>query len=248
MNAPILQLREKVIQIHDIPLLLKRYQVMSQIWRGIVIDQAIADINCTESEKITAIAEFEKQQQITSIISRQNWLQNQDMTLEEMEDLAVRNLKITKFKTATWGNKAESYFLKRKASLDQVIYSLIRTKNQGIASELYFRIQEKEESFAELARAYSQGLEAYTGGIMGPVPLSQTHPLISKLLSISKPGQLWSPCQVGEWIVILRLEKLLPAQFDEVIRQKLIDELFEQWLKEQIKSLSHQFIIDVPTA
>jgi parvulin-like peptidyl-prolyl isomerase len=154
-----------------------------------------------------------------------------------MENLATRLVKIEKFKTTTFAHKVESYLLNRKASLDQVVYSLIRTKDQGIAYEIYFRIQEGEQSFAELAREYSQGAEAYTGGSLGPVPLSQPHPAISKLLSVSKPGQLWSPRPLAEWVVIVRLEKFFPAQLDESMRRRLIDELFEIWLQEQTKKV-----------
>jgi len=49
---------------------------------------------------------------------------------------------------------------------------VIRTKDPGVAQELYFRIQAGEQSFAEVAREYSQGPEAYTCGLLGPVELS----------------------------------------------------------------------------
>ena len=46
-----------------------------------------------------------------------------------------------------------------------MVYSLIRSKDPGVAQELYFRIQEGENTFSELARQYSQGSEAQTGGL-----------------------------------------------------------------------------------
>lgn len=233
--ATAIQVGSKVIQTEEVPSLLQRYQLISQVLRGLVIDQAIADITFTQEECLAAIAEFENQQQIASPEARSAWLQNQAMTLEQMEEIAIRPLKIEKFKTATWGHKVGSYFLTRKASLDQVVYSLIRTKDTGLARELYFRIQEGEQSFAELARKYSQGAEADTGGLLGPVPLTHPHPVIGKLLSVSQPGKLWPPRPVSEWLVIVRLEKIFPAQLDESMRRRLINELFETWLQEQIK-------------
>ncbi len=237
MATQILQVGGKVIRADEALSLLIRYQLMPQLVRNIIIDQAIADISCTQEERLAAIAELEKRHQITSIETREDCLQNQAIALEKMEDLATRFVKIEKFKTTTFAHKLESYFLTRKASLDQVVYSIIRTKDQGIAYEIYFRIQEGEQSFAELAREYSQGAEAYTGGLLGPVPLSQPHPAISKLLSVSKPGQLWPPRPLAEWVVIVRLEKLFPAQLDESMRRRLIDELFEKWLQEQTQKV-----------
>ncbi len=238
MTTKIFQVGNKVIEAHEVLPLLSRYQLMPKFVRNIVLDQAIADTSCTEEERQTAIEEFCQQHQLTSTQAREAWLLHQGMSIEQMEDLAVRPVLLEKFKIATWGRKVDSYFMTRKTTLDQVVYSLIRTKDMGLAQEIYFRIQEGEQSFAELAREYSQGSEAQTGGLLGPVPLSQPHPAISKLLSVSKPGQLWSPRPLAEWFVIIRLEKLLPAQLDQSMRRRLLDELFETWLQEQIQQVS----------
>lgn len=238
MDTQILQVGSKVIQADEFLPLLSRYQLMPQFLRNIILDQAIADISCTEDEQKTAFEVFEKQQQITSAQAREAWLQKQGMTLTQMADLAVRPMMLEKFKIATWERKVDTYFMTRKTTLDQVVYSLIRTKDIGLAQEIYFRIQEGEQSFVDLAREYSQGTEAQTGGLLGPVPLSQPHPAISKLLSVSKVGQLWPPRPLAEWFVIIRLEKLLPAQLDQPMRRRLLEELFETWLQEQIKQVN----------
>ena len=107
-----------------------------------------------------------------------------------------------------------------------------------LAQEIFFRIQEGEESFSELAQKYSKGPEANTGGVVGPVPLSNLHPTLNKILSVSQPGQLWSPTRIEEWFAIVRLDKFLPAGLDESMRRRLIDEMFESWLKEKIQQLA----------
>jgi hypothetical protein len=55
------------------------------------------------------------------------------------------------------------------------------------------------------------------------------------MLSVSQPNQLWHPTRIEEWTVIVRLEKLIPAVLDEPMRQKLLDNLFQTWLSEQVK-------------
>lgn len=224
-------------QVNTILALLSRYQLMPQLVRNLMIDQAIADVSCTDEERQTAIEAFEAQQQITPT-TREAWLNQQGMTLAQMHDLALRPVLLGKHKTTVWGPKVDNYFLTRKAHLDQVVYSLIRTKDMGLAQEIYFRILEGEQSFAELAREYSQGAEAKTSGLLGPVPLAQPHPAISKLLSVSQPGQLWAPRPLAEWVVIIRLEKLIPAQLDKSMRRRLQDELFENWLAERMQQVN----------
>ncbi|NJP08586.1 MAG: peptidylprolyl isomerase [Leptolyngbyaceae cyanobacterium RU_5_1] len=231
----VLQVGNQTIQADEMISLLRRYQVMPQVLRGIVIDEAIAPLTCSSEERQHAIAVFEQQQHITSDEARKGWLHRQGMTLAQLEELAIRPVLIEKFKSATWGHKVDSYFLRRKRDLDHVVYSLIRTKDLGLANELYFRILEGEQSFEELSRQYSEGPEAKMGGLIGPVPLVQPHPAIAKLLSVSQPGKLWSPRLVGEWAVIVRLEKLLPAQLDDVMYRRMVDEMFEAWLQEQVQ-------------
>ena len=62
------------------------------------------------------------------------------------------------------------------------------------------------------------------------VELSTIPSTVARLLSVSQPGQLCPLISWGEWQVIVRLEKLLPARLDEPMRQRLLNELFEVWL------------------
>ena len=231
------QVANKTIEAEQIPMLLKRYQLMPQFLRGLAIDTAIADISLSEEESLRAIEDLAVQNKLTSPEAREAWLKSQGLTQTEMQEMATRPLRIEKFKQATWGSKVEAYFMERKIFLDQVIYSLIRTQDQGLAYELYFRIQEGEAKFADLAKQYSKGVESRTGGLLGPVSVSQPHPRIGKLLSISQPGQLWPPQVLADWFVIIRLEKFMPAQLDDAMRRRLIDELFETWLKEEVQKV-----------
>ncbi|MBE9180576.1 peptidylprolyl isomerase [Oculatella sp. LEGE 06141] len=236
--AVVLRVGERTVTAEEILPLLAGYQMLPHLLQELLIDQAIAEIECSPDEVETACQQFYAQNQITSDADRQAWLNRNGMTPKQQEDWATRSLRIEKFKQATWGPKLESYFLSRKGKLDKVIYSLIRTQDLGIAQELYFRILEGEQSFAELARAYSQGPEAQTDGLIGPVELSVPHPTLAQMLSITQPGQLCPPTRVGEWLVIVRLEKFVPAQLDDAMRQRLLHECFNVWLQEQLSQIN----------
>lgn len=233
----ILQVGNRMIAEAAIIPLLASFQMLPQLWREIIIDQAIDSIELTSVEKTTTIKQFDEEHQLTTQTELQAWLERYGMTLEQKDALSTRNLRIEKFKQITWESKLESYFIGHKSQLDRVIYSLIRTTDVEIAQELYFRLRAGEQSFAECAREYSQGPEAETGGMLGPVELGTPHPTLAKMLSTSLPGQLWSPTRLGEWLVIVRLEKLIPAQLDKPMRQQLLNKLFEGWLQEQIEQL-----------
>jgi len=231
----VLQVGDHRIMDEGIFPLLAKYGMLPQLAREIVIEQAIADVTCTPEEEESARNRFLQQNQLTTEEQVQAWLSRYGMTTPQMEQLSLRELKLEKFKQATWGHKLEAYFLQCKSQLDRVVYSLIRTRDNGIAQELYFRIQEEENSFTQLAKDYSQGAEAQTGGLVGPVELNVPHPQIAKMLMSSKPGQLWPPLPIGEWTVILRLEKFLSAQLDPPTEQRLLNDLFQQWLMSQMQ-------------
>lgn len=232
----VLQVGNRTIAAEEVIHLLADYRILPQLLRGIIIDQAIAPIRCTPKETVNACQQFYRQNRLTSETERQAWLERHSMTSEHLEALAMRGLKIEKFKQTTWRHRLEAHFLQRKGKLDKVIYSLIRTQDADVTRELYFRIQAGEQSFGELAREYSQGPEAHTGGFIGPVKLSTLPPALAQRLLLSHPGQL-SLISIEGWLMIVRLEKLIPARLDKFMRQKLLNELFEAWLQEQLNQL-----------
>lgn len=223
------------LQNTDLLPMLTTYKMLPQLQREVLIDHAIASISCTEEETAAAYQQFCQQHQLTSEADVTTWLICHKMTRSQLTELVTRSLRIEKFKQAQWGHTLESYFLKRKGQLDRVVYSLLRVKDPGIVQELYFRIQGREITFYHLAELYSQGPEAHTGGFCGPVELGTLPPPIARLLIASQPGELCKPIRLGEWFAIVRLERLLPAQFDEAMRQRLLNERFNQWVQEQMR-------------
>lgn len=229
----VLEIEGRAFTAEELSLMLGQYQMLPKLAQEILIDRAVEGVVYKEEEKAQFYQQMCQQYQLTSEEKLQNWLNRHGMTKEQLEALALRQLKLEKYKEETWGNKVEAYFLKRKSQLDRVVYSLIRTDKAELAQELYFRIQEGESAFQQLAMEYSQGSEAQTGGLIGPVEVNAPHPRIAQVLSTCKPGQLVPPTRVGEWIVIIRLENFISAKLDDGMRQRMLDEMFRQWLNEQ---------------
>lgn len=231
-----LKINDRQINNDELLPILGQHLMLPQLAREIVIAEAIQGIECTGEEKQQAMQRFLEENQLKNDQDLQNWLNQAGVKSERLEDLTLRKVKVEKFKEKTWSDQLENYFAKRKKTLDQVVYSLIRTRNSGIAQELYFRILEGESDFKELARKYSQGIEAETQGLIGPVELSVPHPQIAQALVNSEPGKLFEPMRIGEWIVIIRLENLIRAKLDKATTRRLLDELFQQWLQEQLQN------------
>jgi len=211
--------------------LLAEYQILPSLAKEMIIDTAILSIECTPEEEKFALEQLSQ---------KYKGSEEKGVDALRLKSLAIRQLKVEKFKIVNWGGDLDSYFFQRKSQLDRVVYSLISHSDLGISQEIYFRIQEGEQSFAQLAREYAQGPEAQTDGLIGPVELQSLHPALTRMLSLSQPHQLLPPTQIGNWIVIVRLEKLLPAQLDAQTRQRLLEERFNEWLQSQINSQDWQ--------
>jgi parvulin-like peptidyl-prolyl isomerase len=105
-----------------------------------------------------------------------------------------------------------------------------------LAYELYFRIQEDEQPFAAVATLYSEGPEARTAGLIGLVDLGSHNGEFAQSLISQPVGELTLPARLGPWFRVLRIEEKIPARLDEAMEQPLLDELFEQWVSEQMEA------------
>jgi parvulin-like peptidyl-prolyl isomerase len=233
--ASVLQIGNQTIPATEVLNRMAGYKFLPLFQRELIIDNAIGNISLSESEKAATIEQFYQQNKLTTIEAIKAAQQQLCITQTQLEAIATRELRVEKFKQATWGKKLEQYFLQYKPQLDKVVYSLLRTDNSEIAQELFFRIQDGDATFADCAKEYSLGQEAQTGGLIGPVPLSQPQSAIAQKLGTSKPGQLLPPMKLENWYVILRLEKFIPSLLDDATRTTLLNHLFEQWLAEQIQ-------------
>ncbi len=231
----VLEVDNQIYTAEDLVPLLTQYQMLPKLAQEILIDKAIAGVECSEEENLVTYNQFCQNNQLNSDEEVQTWLDKQGMNRQQLQNLLTKKLRIDRYKRETWDDQVDAYFIKRKSQLDRVVYSLIRVEKPEVAQELYFRIKDDENTFSALAMEYSQGTEAQTGGLIGPVEINAPHPKIAQILATCQPGQLVPPTRVGEWIVVVRLENYLSAKLDKPMRERMLDELFNRWLNESIQ-------------
>jgi len=131
----------------------------------------------------------------------------------------------------------EPYFLERRKDLEQVVYGMIRLKNQGTAEELYLRLIDDNANFYELAQTYSLGEERFTHGLVGPMLISQPHATIRAVLESLKVGEVHAPFRVDQWILLVRMEHRQPANLNDATRIQLLQELLQKELDESLDAM-----------
>ena len=215
---------------------LLEWGLLKKVKRELTIDSYIKEIEYPSKEILKNIQELWLQEMgITSEEALKKWESNQGLKTKDWQKLLIRKWRWLQWCKKNLKDRIPSYYLKRKPQIDKVIYSLLRVKDQYLANELFLRIKNKENSFEEVASKYSEGPEKKTKGKLGPIALNKPHPLLSKLLQVSKEGQLWPPKELGEWWIVVRMEKLICTELTEDVEQKLLLELGEELLSKDLR-------------
>lgn len=211
---------------------LRDWGLINIVRREVIIDELINNFpEPNEDEKNILFKNWCMNSNIKSQEDLINWQKAQGISNKQWQNMVLRRHLWIKWCRKFFKEKINSHYLKRKNQLDSVSYSLLRIKNEDLANELFLRIKESETTFKKAAEEFSEGPEKKVGGFLGPVPLSQPHPFLSKLLQISKPKQLWPPKKLDNWWIIVRCEEIHNTKLDEELKSKLALELGEEYLK-----------------
>lgn len=206
------------------------------LMRSMITSDAVAGVVLTREESEQALKAWCQRHGIQDGAALEDYCRSQALTIEDARWQAELPLRIDRHSLEHFAHRAEQRFLQRKTALDRVVYSLIRVKEPGMAQELYLRISERESSFADLAAEHSMGPERVSHGIVGPVPLTQAHPRLVELLRTGHNGQLFPPLLIAPWWLVVRLEELQPASFDEAMKTAMARELFQEWTDNELRS------------
>ena len=216
--------------------LLRRHNLLKTLVRAEILRKTVEPIELSKEQRDQVWNNFKEQNKLENTELLETFLKNNGVKEIDLHWQLELPTRFQIYSQDHFQHKAEARFLERKERLDQVVYSLLRLQDMYLARELYLRISGGEANFADLAANYSQGPEAKTKGIIGPVPMTQAHPAVSERLRTSQPGQLLQPFQVDQWWVVMRLERYEAAQFDDNTRQRMAQELFKEWINQELLS------------
>lgn len=168
--------------------------------------------------------------------SLKRWMASEGVSDVDLRLRAERLFRWQIYCESHFRSRISTLFLKRKADLDKAVYSLIWVKEEDLAQELFLRLVENESTFDQLICTLPDHPTQFPTGKLGPIPLGDLPPVLAELLRVSQPGQVWPPRQAeGGW-VLLRLDELQPAVFNQGHRRALALELGDQWLSELAES------------
>lgn len=225
---------------HDLYAELRRHNLLQVLIQRRIMAEAVAHEENQEVDQSQDLEKFLNQSGFKGEDARESFLRASGLTPEDLDWQVALPHRIRAHCDKHYRHKAEAHFLSRKNQLDKVVYSMLRVKNRELALELYLRIEAGETSFSDLAAKYAEGMEQQTNGIIGPMSLTKAHPALAERLRTSIPGDIMQPFQIGEWIIIARLERYEPAIFDDAMANLMAEELFKKWVAEESSRIISQ--------
>ena len=188
----------------------------------------------TPEQQEQAIPLFLHHLKLTTEAAAQRWLLAEGVSEQDLQVRAERQLRWQLLCEQRFKSQVSTLFLKRKSQLDQAVYSLIWVDDEALAHELFLQLSERENSFEQVLCTLPDSPDQLPTGKLGPVPLGELPEALAELLRVSTPGHIWPPrAAEGGW-VLLRLDELQPAVFNQGHRSELALELGDQWLRDQI--------------
>ena len=218
-----------------------RWGIEGSIKREIIIDRLIDEQNEAEDAE-------EAEEELIQLYLRNNnintqeelarWMLKENLDKSSLLARAQRHAKWVKMCEKKYKNQAATIFLKNKSKLDKVSYSMIWIEDEALANEVFVRIKEGECSIDDAILMSTNPPQGLAIGRIGPVKLLELPDALAELLRISQPKQLWPPIKVEEGWAIVKNEKLWPAVFNKEEKIKLLIELGENWIAEEIKAVT----------
>jgi len=212
-----------------------RWGIEGSIKREILIDTLINEEHESDAPEEELIQLYLKNNNINAQEELARWMLKENLDKSSLLARAKRHARWVKICEKKYKNQAATIFLKNKSKLDKVSYSMIWIEDEALANEVFVRIKEGECSIDDAILMSTNPPQGLAIGRIGPVKLLELPDALAELLRISQPKQLWPPIKVEDGWAIVKNEKLWPAVFNKEEKTKLLIELGEQWISEQIK-------------
>jgi hypothetical protein len=213
---------------------LKSYRLWPVVLREALLDKAISGIPCTPEELAESWGTWCRRNEVDPAKPV-----FEGLSIAEMQNAALREKRIEKFREQAFERMLPEYFRSRKADLDRVALELVQFQHSSVAEEVLFRCREGEQGLEEAARelAHQDGIDTHVKRI-GPLPMRRLSAGLGALVAGAKKGALLGPKKIGHFHVLVKILEIQEASLDPRIRIQLLDELLNLWVEQQIAAMT----------
>ncbi len=225
------QVSTKAINPED----LKRWGIEGSIKRELILDELIETEITLDASEEEVIQVYLSSMNIYTQEELAKWMRSENVDKESLLTMATRYYRWIKVCEKKFKNQAATKFLKEKAKLDKVSYSMIWIDDEAFAGEVFVRIKEEECTVDEAILMSTNPPQGLKIGRVGPIEFRKLPDALAELLRISQPKQVWPPIKIENGWAIIKNEKIWPAVFNREEKNKILLEIGEEWISEEIR-------------
>jgi len=173
------------------------------------------------------------------------WLEKHSLTVDEFEEVASISLISSKLAQHLFKDEVEPFFIKHQLDYAQVVMYEVVLDDEDLAMELFYALTEGEMSFYAIAHQYIQDKELRrSGGYRGILRRKDLKPEISAAVFAATPPQILKPIVTSSGVHLILVEELIQPQLDATLHNKILSNLFSEWLKRQIEKFKVEINLD----
>ena len=215
--------------------------------RQIIAQQAQQlGIETTAQELQVAADLLRKNQKLDTAEATLKWLKTNFLSVDDFEKIVVHKLITEKLAQHLFGDRVEHYFHQNTLEYSGATIYEVVLDNRELAMEIFYSLQEGDLNFADVAHQYLPDSEhKRRGGYLGTVNRQQIRPEISAAVFAAKPPQLIKPVVTAIGVHLIYVEQITQPKLDEILHHKILMDMFDAWLNEQVASVTEQISIEL---
>lgn len=214
--------------------------------RKIIVSTAASCGIAVEPEEIQQAADnLRVAKKLVKASDTLEWLKKHHLSINEFEELVQTNILAAKLAHHLFAKQVETFFFAHQIDYVAAVTYEVVLDNYNLALELFYALQEGEISFPEIARQYIQIPELrHMWGYQGIRRRVDFHPEIAAAVFACTAPQMLKPIAISSWVYLIWVEEIIHPKLDKQLREKIQQDLFAAWLKQQIEQLEIAIQID----
>ena len=199
--------------------------------RELFLENVLKEIELEPELEDKLVADFRKQRDLQTEEAYVEFLDSAHLNERLLKKMLTRPERIIKYREERWGPRAQSLYLKHKERYDKITYQRLQCKEPGVMQEVFFRIQDGEETWDSLSKQFYPQ-EPNASARIESVPVNTIENILLEELRKAGEGKIIKPLIIGDQVVVAELEAFEPSKFDDNLRQIILRDQFEGWLSD----------------
>ena len=158
--------------------------------------------------------------------------------MDEFEELVYNTVLVKKVAHHLFNDRVEAFFYPNQLDFVKAVTYEVVFDDYDLALELFYALEENELTFQEIAREYIHNAQLRrAGGYQGIRQRQDFRPEIASCVFAATPPQVLKPITTPKGVYLIWVEEIIQPELNEQLREQIITDLFNSWLKQQIAQM-----------